>query len=109
VPSLLIGLLATAAGIGMSLYGISTGLNASQGDSTGVFMTMGAILLISVFLVLYFVVFAKYTQRWLQQKWAIPLVFRLTHNHQSRKTALVIAALIFTLGFLLQFVAVLLG
>jgi len=40
---------------------------------------------------------------------AIPLVQKLTHNHASRKTALIIAALIFTLGFIFQFVALILA
>ncbi len=34
VPTLLIALVATGAGFGMSLYGIRTGLNAAKGEAS---------------------------------------------------------------------------
>lgn len=58
---------------------------------------------------LYFIsiLFYKRILSWLDKKLALPLTDRLIHNNQTRKTALLIGAVLFSIGFILQLSAVL--
>ena len=67
------------------------------------------ILGISVVVIVYLIGFSKRTQRWASAVLAEPLVQRLIHNNESRRLALVVGAILFTLGFLCQVVAVVLS
>lgn len=105
VPTYLIALLAMGSGAAMSVYGIRSGMHAAETGQQNMFLTIGIILLVSVGLMVYFIFFARRTQRWLLQNFAEPLIYKLINNQESRKLALVSAAVIFTLGFLCQLIA----
>ena len=106
LPSILMGLLGIGFGASMAFYGISEGLKAAEGAQTDIVQTMVLIAMISVILMVYFLVFAKRTQKWMKRKFAEPLMTRLIENNESRKQALIVAAVLFSIGFLLQVVAI---
>ncbi|MCB0733624.1 MAG: hypothetical protein H6608_02895 [Flavobacteriales bacterium] len=110
LPTLLIAGGAAIFGIAMAIYGTMTGLKAArEGASTNPMYTMIWILGISVVVIVYLIGFSKRTQRWASAVLAEPLVQRLIHNNESRRLALVVGAILFTLGFLCQVVAVVLS
>ncbi|MFT5722920.1 MAG: hypothetical protein ACI9JN_000025 [Bacteroidia bacterium] len=98
-------------GYGLTFIGIS-GYNAYQMSQTGeiyinptiYFITMG------LFTLLYIVFMFRYKKikSYLENKVAIPLTFKLLHNNETRKNALIIGAILFTFGFVAQLIAVLL-
>jgi hypothetical protein len=108
IPTVIITFSALAIGGGMSWYGINTGLEASEKDATGMIYTMITIIVLSVVIMVYFIFFAGKTQRWIQAKMATPLVEKLIMNGESRKSALIAGAVLFTLGFVMQLVVALL-
>ncbi|TNE79391.1 MAG: hypothetical protein EP332_11130 [Bacteroidetes bacterium] len=59
---------------------------------------------------LYFLLIAFYKKinNWLYHKMAVPLILRLIHENETRRIALFIGAVLFTLGFLMQLGVVLL-
>jgi len=97
--------------IGMATNGILQGIRAneeggvSEEDIIQYFIFVGTVFLIyAVFLFFY-----KKLNRWLDQRIALPLTNKLVHNNETRKNALLIGAILFTTGFLLQLVAVVIG
>lgn len=102
---MLIILAYTAATAGYGIYkglkGASQGLE--EGEMLNYFITMG------VAFVVYFVFIftSKRIQRWLAKAVADPLIDRLINQGETRKQALIIGAVLFTLGFLLQSISIL--
>ncbi|MBL7953246.1 MAG: hypothetical protein JNM62_16180 [Flavobacteriales bacterium] len=91
------------------LFGVYEGLSASRGEEPLVstryyFLFMGFIM--AVYLV--FMVFYKRVLAYLEQRLAQPLVHHLVVNADARRNALVLGAVLLTLGFLLQLVVALL-
>ena len=54
--------------------------------------------------ILYFILVFKYKKfiSWIDLKYAKPITEALINNNQSRKNALIVGAIIFTVGFLMQ-------
>jgi len=61
----------------------------------------------TVFYIVFLIKFKK-IKLWLDLKIAIPLVNKFTYNDNFRKNSLIAGALLFTFGFLIQFILVLL-
>ena len=61
-------------------------------------------LVMTIATTLYFILMLRYKKivNWLDLKFAKPLTETLINNNQSRKNALVVGAIIFTMGFLMQ-------
>lgn len=106
LPSLFMGIAGISFGAGMAYFGISKGLEAAEGSQSDVIQTMVVIGVISVVLMVYFLVFAKRTQKWMKRKLAVPLMTKLIENNESRKQALIIAAVLFSIGFMMQSLAI---
>ncbi len=102
IPALFIGFLGLALGIGLSFYGIKTGLQAKEGTGPYPFKNILIILLISAAYMVYMIFFYKKFQHFLAHSFAEPLVQKLINNNEARKTALLFGAMLFTTGFALQ-------
>jgi len=55
------------------------------------------------------IIFYKRILNWLDRKLALPLTEKLIHNNQTRKTALLIGGVLFSIGFILQRSAVIIA
>lgn len=103
LPGLLFGFVGFSVGLGMGAYGFYTGMH---GDREQVFSSMYLMAGVMAVYVLFMVFFYKRLQVYLQRNVAEPLIEKLINNNQTRKAALVLGALFFTVGFLAQLVAV---
>lgn len=94
---------ATTAGYGIykGMKGASEGLE--EGEMVNYFITMG--MAFTVYFI--FIFLSKRIQFWLAKRVADPLIDRLINQGETRKQALIIGAVLFTLGFLLQSVSIL--
>ena len=101
LPGLLFGFLGFTLGIGLGVYGFYTGM---QGDKDLVFKSMYIMAGVMAAYVVFMVFFYKRLQLYLQIHVAKPLIEKLINNNESRKTALVFGAILFTAGFVLQLV-----
>lgn len=107
-PSVLLGLLGLVLGAIMSFYGIYQGIQASENNSPEQYISfMIFILIFSALYIVYILVFYKRIQKWIERIFAKPVIHQLITNNESRKLALITGAILFTLGFVLQFVALL--
>lgn len=105
LPALLLGGGGVVFGLMMGIYGVYKG--ASADAQTNYTQTFFIIIGISV---LYFVLilFYKKIERWIERKFAKPTIENLIKNNESRKTALMIGAVLFTVGFMCQLVVMVL-
>ena len=103
LPGLLFGFLGFSLGMGLGIYGFYAGM---QGNREKVFSSMYLMAGVMAVYVLFMVFFYKRLQVYLQRNVAEPLIEKLINNNQTRKAALVLGALFFTVGFLAQLVAV---
>ncbi len=98
-------------GYGLTFITISA-YNAYQMSKTGevVIDPTKYFVAMAIFTTLYIVFIIKYKKikSYLENKVAIPLTHKLLNSNETRKNALIIGALLFTIGFVAQFVAVLL-
>ncbi len=98
-------------GYGLTFIIISA-YNAYQMSKTGevVIDPTKYFVAMAIFTTLYIVFIIKYKKikSYLENKVAIPLTHKLLNSNETRKNALIIGALLFTIGFVAQFVAVLL-
>jgi hypothetical protein len=104
LPSISIGLIGLFAGIGMAAFGIYSGLHASENSASNPLKPMILIGVASAFYMLYMIFFYKKLQNFIEQSFAKPLIEKLINNSESRKTALVFGAILFTAGFVLQLI-----
>lgn len=103
-PAFIIAVFSIILGIGLSIFGTTQGIKATESNSQDFIFIMLFIIIISILLMVYFIFFAKKTQQWMTINLAKPLIQKLISNNESRKTALIIGAVLFTLGFLLQLI-----
>lgn len=106
LPGMLFGFLGFGLGMGMGVYGFYTGM---QGDKELVYKSMYIMGTIMVVYVVFMVFFYKKLQIYLQTNVAEPLIEKLINNNQSRKMALVFGAVLFTLGFVFQLLALIIS
>jgi len=99
LPGMLFGFVGFSLGMGMGVYGFYTGM---QGDKALVYKSMYIMGGIMVVYVIFMVFFYKRLQVYLQARVAEPLMQKLINNNESRKTALVFGAILFTAGFVMQ-------
>ncbi|MBR9861333.1 hypothetical protein GYB22_11410 [bacterium] len=109
LPNILIAGTAICFGGIMAYYGVSKGIEASQGSSESVISTMIIIIIASIAVMVYMIFFAKKSQDWISRKYATPLMNTLINNNSARKASLITGAILFTCGFFLQFIAALLS
>jgi hypothetical protein len=110
LPLLIILFVVLGYGLTFSILGVLKGIEASE---TGIeessmyryFLVMGVCTL----LYFLFLAFYKKIKTALETKLAAPLVNRLIENSQARSSALVIGAVLFSLGFVLQLVVLILA
>ena len=106
LPGLLFGFLGFTLGIGLGVYGFYTGM---QGDKDLVFKSMYIMAGVMAAYVVFMVFFYKRLQVYLQANVAEPLIEKLINNNQTRKAALILGALFFTVGFVAQLAAAILN
>ena len=109
MPSILLALLAIVFGTGMSIFGIQQGISATENNASNMIGIMIFILVISAVTMAYFIFFSRRTQHWMQRRYAQPFIEKLIQNGESRKSALIIGAILFTVGFILQLMVALLS
>ena len=99
-------------GYGLTFIFIS-GYNAYQMSKNGeaVIDPTKYFVAMAIFTSLYMVFIFRYKKikAYLENKVAIPLTQKLLHSNETRKNALIIGALLFTIGFIAQLLAVLLA
>lgn len=109
LPAIFFGAFGILAGGGMAYFGVRSGMEASAGSSMNPLITMGFILGFSILYLLYIILFRKRTQRFIENKFATPLIEKLIINNEARQSALIIGAVLFTVGFFLQLTALILA
>ncbi|MBI1221148.1 MAG: hypothetical protein GC180_00980 [Bacteroidetes bacterium] len=107
IPSILFLGVIIAYALLFAVRGLVKGIEAGQGqgsiDITSFYLQLG----IASCIYFAYVLFYKRINRWIDIRFAQPLSQKIIHNQETRKLALVIGAICFSLGFLLQLFAVL--
>lgn len=86
-------------------FGIMEGITAGRGEEPMVDMATYAVILGAACVVYFiFLLFHKRILRWLELRLAQPLVHRLVASADARRNALVLGAVLLTVGFLMQLV-----
>lgn len=108
LPIIIIWIVVLGYGITSISLSLIKGLDAAKNGITVESLTQFYILLgIFSFLYILFMVFYKRIKKGLETKLAQPLVEKLINNTETRKQALILGAVLFSVGFILQFVVVL--
>lgn len=105
MPVILLMSVVMLFGFGLGGYGLYMGLKGSSGelqtqDFTRYYIIMGCSFLVYAL----FMLFYKRIQRWVSLRISTPLIETLINQGETRKQALIIGAILFTLGFILQFI-----
>ena len=109
LPVIIFGLFVLGVSISYSVYGILTGIRASEeGVSPGDMMQYYVIIGISMLFYFVIVAFSKRIIRYMEIRLARPLIQKLIHQSEIRKNALIMGAVLFTLSFMIQLTLVLL-
>ena len=108
LPVFLLMLVVLTYTLYFTMSGINKGIEASehgisQQDMIRYYVVLG--LAMAVYFV--FILAYKRIFRYLEKKVARPLTRRIIHNKESRRSALAVGAVLFTLGFLLQLFTIL--
>lgn len=105
---IIITLLIAAYGVTFFINGIVTGMKASEGTLTSnqtnsyfISLTVGTIAY------MFFMFRYKKIRLWLDEKIAVPLVNKFTFDERFRRNSLLTGALLFTFGFLIQIIILL--
>jgi uncharacterized SAM-binding protein YcdF (DUF218 family) len=86
------------------------GIQASQeGIKQEAFINYFIVIGFCTLLYFVFIAFYKKIKRWLETSLAEPLVTQLIENSQARSSALVVGAILFSLGFILQLIVLILA
>lgn len=103
LPVLVFTLIALGYGLYFGISGTLKGIRARQeGVPDQDFLPF--MLSMAIATILYFILVFKYKKfiSWIDLKYAKPITEALINNNQSRKNALIVGAIIFTVGFLMQ-------
>ena len=103
LPGILLGVAGFAVGTGLGIYGMYTGM---QGDATKVVRAMIWIGVLFGLYLIFMIFYYKRLQHYLKHRVAEPLLQMLIANNEARKTALVVGAILFTVGFIAQLMAI---
>lgn len=107
LPSYLLGLIGIFFGITMGVYGAYKGFDAQQ-NPENITKTLVVLFSVSCIYIVY-MIFYKKVQKWIERIFAKPLINNLITNNKSRQLALITGAVLFTIGFLCQFVVLLIS
>jgi hypothetical protein len=106
LPGFTIGFIGFATGVGLGIYGMLVGLEGDADAVKEAFIWIGVVFGLYIVFIIFFY---KRLQFYLKNKVAEPLMQTLIANNQARKTALVAGAILFTVGFLSQLIALILS
>jgi hypothetical protein len=110
LPVIIIGMITVGYGLTFGIAGVMRGLEASEKGITEEEMNRFFIIMgVFTFLYFLFILFYKKIRAWMEVKFAAPLTEALIRNNESRKNALVAGAVLFTVGFLIQLVVILIS
>lgn len=105
LPMIIIWLLILGYGVTSIILSLLKGLDAAKNGTTESSMMAFYINLAAVSLLYFiFIAFYKRFKKWLEERLAQPLVEKLINNTETRKQALILGAVLFSVGFILQFV-----
>ncbi len=105
---ILLTLLILAFSLWMGINGILKGLEYSKNGMTQDDFSSQMIKLAVAFgIYLVFMIYFKRIKLWLDKKVSMPLINKFTYNDSFRRNSLLIGALLFTFGFLIQFIIIL--
>lgn len=108
IPLLIVMLVIAGYGLSFTVIGFIKGMEAAKtGMETTEMYRYLAVFFTATIAYFIFMFYYKRIKKWLDLKVAKPLSEKLVHNNETRSTALAIGAVLFTLGFLLQFVLIL--
>ena len=103
MPVIIITIIVLGYGLFFGITGILKGIKASkEGIADQEFYSFLIATIIAT--IFYFILMFRYKKilSWLDLKYAKPLTETLITNNQTRKNALIVGAIIFTTGFLMQ-------
>jgi hypothetical protein len=106
LPGFTIGFIGFATGVSLGIYGMLVGLEGDTDAVKEAFIWIGIVFGLYIVFIIFFY---KRLQFYLKNKVAEPLMQTLIANNQARKTALVGGAILFTVGFLSQLIALILS
>lgn len=110
IPLLIVMIVIGGYGFSFCYIGITKGMQAAEtGMEQGEIYQFYIVFIAATLAYFVFMFYYKRIRKWLDLKVALPLTEKLIHNNETRSTALIIGAVLFTIGFMLQFVLVLLG
>ena len=110
LPMLVMFIVALGYGLTFSVLGLLKGIKGSkEGITISEFYSFITVLTIATLAYFVLIAFRKKLMAWLDIKLAKPLTEKLISNNEARSTALVIGAILFTLGFIVQLVVVLIS
>lgn len=93
----------------VSINGIITGIEASEkGIEKSEMLKYYLIIGIATIFYIFFMIQFKRIRKWMDDNIAAPLVNKFTYNEGFRRNSLVAGAILFTFGFLIQFIILLL-
>ena len=107
LPMIIIWLVILGYGLTSLILSLVKGLDAAKnGTSTESMTTFYITLGIASGLYFIFMIFYKRIKKALETKLAQPLVEKLINNTETRKQSLILGAILFSVGFFMQFIVV---
>jgi len=108
ISMIILTLLILGFSLWMGINGILKGLEYSKsGMSSEDLISQLTILGVACGVYLVFMIYFKRIKLWLDKRVSIPLVNKFTYSDSFRRNSLLVGALLFTFGFLIQFVIIL--
>lgn len=105
LPMIAIILVISVYGLAFGIGGIIKGIHAStEGIEASSLKSYYLVLSACTVLYLVFILFFKRIRHWLEAKIAIPISNKLINDQSVRRSALILGAILFTIGFLCQFI-----
>ncbi len=106
LPGYTIGFIGFATGVSLGVYGMMVGMKGDAALVKEAMIWIGVVFLLYIMFVIFFY---KRLQNYLKRNVAEPLIQNLITNNQTRKTALVAGAVLFSLGFVCQVVSIIIS
>ncbi len=109
ISMILLTALVLAFSLSFSINGILKGMSFSKTGATREEMNSYLITIaISGIIYIIFLIFFKKIKLWLDKRISAPLIHKFTYSDRFRRNSLLIGAFLFTFGFLIQFIIILL-
>jgi ABC-type amino acid transport system permease subunit len=105
LPMILILLVIAVYGLTFGIGGIIKGIHASaEGIEASSLTSYYLVLSACTILYMVFILFFRRIHNWLERKVATPLSNHLINDQSARRSALILGAFLFTIGFICQFI-----